>query len=890
MSQHARVEIYPERISGSLMLTVCVLLAFACAVRSPREDYEKLQRLQSLLEPSPQLLSALRRLDLPGISALAPALETGTVARPQPLMQAQVPAVHRSSPQVPMVPRSTPQSAKPELHVAASVDAPESETPPLAMAALQPVDTERTRSWGMPPNSGASRVARQPDWKPAQVIAPQHRAHPGWGDLDALILEIRTSQPSVEGPWANATVLGLQQLKSLPFEASDRVVRVLERLEHLATVSHHDRAAAQYSLDEYRPIVAQMQYALYRRVVVWRTFLESSKTSQSRYVRRTAPDATVHSVGHVERCEARIRRVSDFLKSQDSGSTWYRYLEIDALQAWPDTVQQSPDLAIVLARRVVSRMESASLSDAQRAWMGRSPFRELADEFREVARQAISGPALLSLIYAFERDPSQDRSDLLAVAVDGLLLSKTSQEQQVGAQLDKLYRNANIRLTVGEELLNRMLPRTQVQREALRDYVLGAHVKGSSQTWTDLKLDLLPSKQACRLILHATGQVHSDTAGEKGPVFFRNHGTAGYTASKAIELTSQGLHFDAAESSVHGQTRLRNIISDYDGIPIVGWLVREMARREHAENQSFIRRRMETRVATQARERMDERLEERGRQMQGRMRRKVLVPLQRLDIEPVAHQLETTDDRLVMRYRVAGARQLAAFTPRPMALRGSDLSLQVHQSVLNNLVGQLELGGWDGSLRDLIGHVTSQLGLKTPELDADLPKEITVTLCDEDPIRFACHTDHLALRIHFAKLRVGRRVWRNFIVRANYRPDVSDQDAALVRDGIVRMSGRLGFRDQVAVRGIFTKVLSKNTRWPLFSQMWLEKYEISDLAVNQFIVRDGWLGLSIGQDVDLPPMMLAYPNCGRSRDIEAAARPARLAQPLPGGARRPTKQ
>ena len=80
--------------------------------------------------------------------------------------------------------------------------------------------------------------------------------------------------------------------------------------------------------------------------------------------------------------------------------------------------------------------------------------------------------------------------------------------------------------------------------------------------------------------------------------------------------------------------------------------------------------------------------------------------------------------------------------------------------------------------------------------------------------------------------------------------------------GIELISEQLGFRDQIALRGIFTKVMTRNHRLNVMRGRFLEDPRLSNLGVTQFVVRDGWVGLSIGPP-NSPKVATETPNTAR---------------------------
>src|SRR5207302_10806599 len=118
---------------------------------------------------------------------------------------------------------------------------------------------------------------------------------------------------------------------------------------------------------------------------------------------------------------------------------------------------------------------------------------------------------------------------------------------------------------------------------------------------------------------------------------------------------------------------------------------------------------------------------------------KVFEPLTQLHLEPTAVDLQTTADRLIARYRVAARDQVSAHTPRPQAPGDSMLSVQIHESALNNVLDKLHLQGRRVELHELYREMSARFSKQTKiEIPDDLPEKIFVTFADEDPVRIDC--------------------------------------------------------------------------------------------------------------------------------------------------------
>jgi hypothetical protein len=202
---------------------------------------------------------------------------------------------------------------------------------------------------------------------------------------------------------------------------------------------------------------------------------------------------------------------------------------------------------------------------------------------------------------------------------------------------------------------------------------------------------------------------------------------------------------------------------------------------------------------------------------------------------------------VVSRLRLAADDQLSAFTARPRALANSLISVQAHESVLNNALDQLDFAGKTMTLAELHQRISDRFGAEIERDEEDLPKKVEVTFADYDPIRVRCEDGTLHLKLSLAKLAKGKKTnWYNLVVSAEYEPVVAGLNAELVRSEAIRLDGdRLRLGDQIALRGIFSKVLSQNNRLRLVPDDFVKDERLADLAVMQTVIDNGWIGISI---------------------------------------------
>jgi hypothetical protein len=466
---------------------------------------------------------------------------------------------------------------------------------------------------------------------------------------------------------------------------------------------------------------------------------------------------------------------------------------------------------------------------------------------REWVNEPIDYERLLDDLERLERTGSEESARSVAQYYQLLRWSPIEPVAKLGEQINAYYRNANVRVAISGELLNRLLPHPETHQEDVNDMLLGGRVFGRSRITTRLRLVLFPDRQRWNLGLEAHGNVDSRTETKRGPAVFHNAGRSRYLARKLLLIDRRGIRTHDAKANAVANHDLTKLETDLDGVPLVNLMVRAIAKQQYDSNSEAARWKTEGLVANRAQNRLDQEVDEQLSQATEKFRQKVLEPLQDLGLEPETVDMQTTDKRLIARYRLAGYRQLGAYTPRPQAPTDSLMSLQIHESTLNNTISRLELAGREIRLRELFREIADKFRRDEYEIPEDIPEDVTLELAKREAIFLSCDHDRIHLTLRIARLASGdRRAWRNIVVRASYGAEVEGLHLRLVRDGYIRLKGRLSFRDQVALRGIFSKVLAQRPDFDLLGSVLVRDKRLHDLRITQFVVRDGWIGLAAG--------------------------------------------
>ncbi len=657
-----------------------------------------------------------------------------------------------------------------------------------------------------------------------------------WPYPERLVEQLReVADYEASRDWAEILINELDLLRSMSTIGNPETAASLDRLTRLEKVGEQTCEQAE-SLD-LRIALLRARYALSRRLAVWRAIHAAAAAGQN-----GVPIGELNA----ELLAGEVSSIEKLFRKSEHYEGWCQFLLLDNLLNGATGPEASIPEVRRLAREILARTESTQLADSQAKFLGGDTFVPLRTQLRFWAAEPLDFPKLLRQLEQYEQAPSNVLARKLADQWNRLRWTAHGEVAELARPLSNYYRNANLRLAVSGELLNRLLPIVQDMDEDVNEFVLGSRVFGRSRTSTQLSVRLIPDPHRWRLGLEARGEVSSETQARVGMVRLFNRGESDYLARQLLFVGRRGVELEEPEAGVDASTRLTGVSSDMDVVPLVGSFVRRIARSQAEARRHEAAREVERKIAWRARRRMAEEVTARVTDAEAKFDHKILSPLQEMQLDPVATQMMTTQERLIMRCRLAGHLQLAANTARPRAPADSLLSVQIHQSAGNNVVEQLRLDGKTYELRELYKELADRFQEGETEVPEDIPEGVTLCFAEEEAVKVQFQDGRALLSIRLAELDSGRRTWEDFEVRGYYRPETATSNADLVRDGTIELIGdKLGFRDQIALRAIFSKVLSKNRKLELIHEWLVDEPRLDDVRVTQFVIDNGWIGVAL---------------------------------------------
>jgi hypothetical protein len=448
--------------------------------------------------------------------------------------------------------------------------------------------------------------------------------------------------------------------------------------------------------------------------------------------------------------------------------------------------------------------------------------------------------------YERSRDPQIGR--LVTSRQQELEASASSLERSLADAVEQHYRNANVRIAVTSDLLNRLVREQQSEERLVRDRIAGTPVRGRSHTVSESNIQLQPAQGRWQLGVEAQGVVNSRTMANGGSARLHSRSSTDFVAQKTVVVDPGGVRVAPTVVNATNHNRLVAVTTDFDWVPLLRSLARNRAVQEYRARRSRARAEVESKVAAQAIERMDEKTLQAIDRIEQDIQSRLLDPMAEIGVDLTPIELTTTDERLVARLRVAGNNQLGGHTPRPQALSDSLASLQVHESALTNAAMGLGLDGKRYTAPELQAHLREKFPRLAEQNPPEARRDTVFEFAYRDAVQFRIDDGRLELMLGLTSVELhGRRI-DNVIVHAYYVPAVEVLDAELVRDGPLGIEGRISSTDRARLHNVFSTVLSEERRLPLVRLEKLSDSRLNGLAITQMVLEDGWIGMAIGPD------------------------------------------
>ena len=473
-----------------------------------------------------------------------------------------------------------------------------------------------------------------------------------------------------------------------------------------------------------------------------------------------------------------------------------------------------------------------------------------ADQSAGRNNTSVSVADLLAAIEQFESDATAPHAAAVQQAAAAVTASAPSASSDLLRALSHQYAAPNLRISLQEAFLTRLMPETTRRTEGLNDTVLGRPVRGRREVAQTTSIRLVPDSDEICFTLTVDGELNTYGITDAGPISLTSSGSGSFTVWKPVTICQDGLLVGPATASASNRARLMDVSTSFDSVPLMGSLLRTLAKNQHAENLPEANREVAQKIVWQSCRQCNREAEEKFAALSKQVEENVWNPLVGLGLAPTPF-METTDETATLRLRLHADNQLAAHTPRPREPAGALFGMQVHQSTLNNAFDQLGIAGERLSLEALFTRVLERLG-REPKLPDDLPEGVTVTFEAIEPIRVEFADGLVNVKVAIDALESGRRDWYDVIGQVCYKPVAVGNRVLLEREGPIRISGP-GHRGRIefALRTIFGKIFPKERPLVVLPAKVTDHPGLRDLIASQAVSWDGWLALALSEPLPL---------------------------------------
>ncbi|WP_425395480.1 hypothetical protein [Aeoliella sp.] len=452
---------------------------------------------------------------------------------------------------------------------------------------------------------------------------------------------------------------------------------------------------------------------------------------------------------------------------------------------------------------------------------------------------------LLNEVEQYESSPSADSSRLLAVRMAQLSQSGSAGRQQLAETLSDQYRNANARVAISKDLVNRFLTPEEPRVEPVRDRIMGTPVSGQATTQSETSVTLLPDPNAWRLGLEVRGHANSQTIAFERTVRVRTVGTTNFAARQQVVINPQGMHLGRVVADANSASRFINARSDYDILPLVGGVIRSKARDAFSDRRGRAQKEVSQKASQRVEQQMSTTVQTAADRAMEQWKNRVINPLATggVTIEPV--EMRTTDKRLIARARVVHGQALTSHSPRPRAPSDSLASVQLHQSGLTNLVAALNLAGERLTAEQFAQRVRKFApNMSTDKMDDDA-RETIIEFADETPVTFELADGKLHIAWQVNELVVRGRSNRDFTVHLYYVPVADGLVARFEHQAGPYLEGSMRNSQRMRLQTIFGKVFPDDG-FVAVGTKYADDPRLSGLMITQLVIDDGWLGVALG--------------------------------------------
>jgi hypothetical protein len=472
------------------------------------------------------------------------------------------------------------------------------------------------------------------------------------------------------------------------------------------------------------------------------------------------------------------------IEAGPSGDGWRKYLQWESLQNELRR-PQGPDAATMTKtyQRYAADADGLELVwfiDVQQALRNYLAIAKAVDNPQ--TKTAYDGvlDSLATHLQSYARKPTTDGA--LAISEALRWLTDAGQAPELVQAIQHYYVRPNVVAALSEAIVGAGIAAPVDDTMPVRDCILGTDLHATAHTVGQTTVELCPNAELAVVDAMFFGATMSATIGYHGPVTAQGDATTTFGARKRMWIDADGLYSHPAVSNAVTQSVLQDIQSNR-GRQMVEKMAWRRADKQHAETDCIAARHAEQRLN----QRIDQQAEETLQKANEAYESKFRQPFREHKVFPQNLQFSTTEHVLRVVGLEAGNSRLAAPTAPPPVVEGADMSLCVHESMVNNLAADALAGRTvheqkvQSAAVDLLGRLPERMR------GDDDGQPWAILFARRQPISVSFADGGYTVTIRGAKYIKGEDAHPGMNVSATYKITKSPQGFKAVRQGEIEV-------------------------------------------------------------------------------------------------------
>lgn len=420
-------------------------------------------------------------------------------------------------------------------------------------------------------------------------------------------------------------------------------------------------------------------------------------------------------------------------------------------------------------------------------------------------------------------------------------LFQANQASNLAQSVRGIYSRANARVLISSEFVCKRFSRPVNEANPVNEVILGTQLFGQSWLQGYVTPQLMDSTSNAALRLNLNGSFSSQNIGYNRSVKLYTQGSGSVAASETIALTDTGL---VPLNDTSSDANLASQINDIEArLRIVRKIASKQAAKQKPQADSIAEGRLEDRIRTQFHEKLTKQISEANE----RIKTPDLPVLTRLGIDRPTRTTWSSPQYLALLWKLQGQSQLAAPTSCPLVVDPSGVTVQLHHSVVTNLLDPV-LAGRIIKNTD-VDSISTQFGgtLGKGLAQQKDEKPWAITMAPYHPVEIELDDSVVKFRIRTARLDSGDQVLKmSASIEAAYKIVVTNGAIQLERQEDVKIV----LAEQRGARPATIRRLLKKIFDDVFKQQLLDQpvrvtdrlpNELKDLSLISISVDDGWI-------------------------------------------------